>query len=649
VNDNGGVIRRLGGVLCMLLAAAMPAAGAQLLPPIGPQAECGDEPRQWASRLTDVQIRMRDGVCLSANLWLPDEPGRYPVVFAMTPYRKDDPRIQEPALVDTGYVYAQVDVRGTGHSGGRYENVFSPAEQADGAELARWFAAAPRMWNQGTHQKVGMMGQSYLGITQLFTALQPGVEADLGAIFPCKAYSDIYRDIVYHGGILASLFAMEWGFGTGLWWTLPPAPWTAKGTTHETFQAWLAHLGNEPVIAKALERPYDDSLFQERSVYPRAHEIDVPTYHCGGWYDGFLRGTLDVWRVTGEAPDRMVIGPWPHRGYEGFDLDAARQAWFDRWLRGVQNGVDADRSRIRLFVMRGADRTKGEWRDETAWPLPSTAFTDWHLRAGGRLAPEPPGTSEGGDVHPASSPTGATLTSGRWSNVSGITDFQNPDQGPDEATSRTYTTDPFPTDVELTGPFVLHLWAATTAPDVDLFAKVSDVAPDGASTYLTEGFLRASHRALAPPCATPTSTRCSLPWQPFHPHDRDSVQPVPLGEPVLYELEIWPTANVFPAGHRLRLSLSTGDHPNHFSPPMPGAVTFLHDAAHPSRLTVPLVQRVAAASAPSPTVQPSVDDRRTPLPATGPSVAPVAAALAALAAGLALRRASRPARAAPRR
>jgi putative CocE/NonD family hydrolase len=643
-------MRAVAASLAVLTMAALSAVGGAQ--PARAEPVCGPEPATWASAMTDVAIPMRDGVCLRANLFLPDTPGRYPVIFAMTPYRKDDPRSTKPSIVDSGFVYALVDVRGIGNSDGVYDNVFSPAEQQDGADLAHWFAAPERLWNQGVHQKVGMMGQSYVGITQWFTAEQPGVEADLGAIFPCKAYSDIYRDIVFHGGILDSLFAIEWGFGTGLWWTLPPAPWTEAGTSPDVYEAWLLHLQNEPVITKALEHPYDDALFAERSVYPRAHQIKVPAYHCGGWYDGFLRGTLDTWRLVGAragSSDRMVIGPWPHMEYFDFDLAGARLAWFDHWLKGIDNGIDRTDTPIHLFVMRGASQDDGEWRDETEWPLARTAFTDWYLQPSGGLANVSPPSDGGGDMLLANSPAGASLTAGRWSNVSGVTPFENPDQRVDEAFGLTYTTAPFARDVELTGPFVLHLWATVTgAADVDLFAKVTDVAPDGTSTYLTEGFLRASHRAVSPPCEEAAGLRCSLPWQPFHPHTEESVAAVPSGVPLDYDIEIWPTANTFPAGHALRLDLYTGDLPNHFSPPNPGLVTVLHDTDHPSRLTVPLIaapatgERTAAADPNAPAT--GNTPARGDLPATGPASPIAVVGLVLLAAAFVARRVGRSAR-----
>ena len=128
----------------------------------------------------------------------------------------------------------------------------------------------------------------------------------------------------------------------------------------------------------------------------------------------------------------MVIGPWPHMDYGDYDIAATRLAWFDHWLKGVDNGIDQTDTPIHLFVMRGASQSDGEWRDEAQWPLARTAFTDWYLQPSGGLADGPPPSDGGGDVLPANSPAGASLTAGRWSNVSGVTPFENPDQRPDK-------------------------------------------------------------------------------------------------------------------------------------------------------------------------------------------------------------------------
>ena len=248
-------------VLAASLAALMQVAALSVVGEVQPahaEPACGPKPAVWAPTMTDVAIPMRDGRAPAGEPLPPrhTEPLSGGLRHDAVPQGR--PHVTKPSIVDNGYLYALVECAASATRVGRTTTCSHRTNNEIGADLAHWFAAPERLWNQGVHQKVGMMGQSYLGITQWFTAEQPGVDADLGAIFPCKAYSDIYRDIVYHGGILDSLFAMEWGFGTGLWWTLPPAPWTEAGTSPDVYKAWLLHLQNEPVIAKALEHPYDD-------------------------------------------------------------------------------------------------------------------------------------------------------------------------------------------------------------------------------------------------------------------------------------------------------------------------------------------------------------------------------------------------------
>jgi predicted acyl esterase len=255
----------------------------------------------------------------------------------------------------------------------------------------------------------------------------------------------------------------------------------------------------------------------------------------------------------------MLIGPTPspRKPMGAYHIEALR--WYDRHLKGLDTGVD-DGPPIRLWIP-GLDR----WRGETEWPLARTEWRELFLGGGaggvGCLSPAPgPDSTSSYDYDPAS----AEAYRG----------------GPRLA----YRTEPFAEDLEITGPISVDLFAASSAVDTDWFVTLSDEDPAGGSRHLTSGWLRASHRALDP-------VR-SRPWRPFHPHL--GAEPLVPGEPYPFAIEVWPTSNVFRAGHRLRLEIaSCDDQANlgdaHQAVPLAARNTILEGRAHPSRLLVPVI------------------------------------------------------------
>jgi uncharacterized protein len=506
----------------------------------------------------DVYVPMSDGVRLAVTLGLPSSdgvtpaPGRFPVILTMTPYSR---QANGPStkLVAHGYIHAVADIRGAGGSEGNLNgNYFSPREQQDGYELVEWLGTQP--FSTG---RVGMYGGSYLGITQYLTAeLQP---PHLAAIAPSMALSDLYREATYHGGILSQFFGAQYLLVQG-------APGLAGGNSDpsqlgDLVGAKLQQAQSAPIAFDYLGNTTDDQFFRERSPIYRADRITVPVLAYDGWFDGFIRGPSEMIPVLERRPGvetAMLINPVTHkngnRTYEPNpypaknpeDYTDAVLAFYDRHLKG-QPGPP--RPPVKLYLM-GADR----YIETSAWPPPETRAQRLYLRPGG-MAAAPASTGE--ESYATNPAEGTTVTFDRHGTMA-ASPYIPQDQSLENALGVVWRSEPLRSPLTLAGPIAFHLLASTTADDTDWFVRVSDEAPDGHATLLTEGFLRASHREL--------DAAKSTPLRPYHTHTNPT--PVQPGATIPYEIEVWPTAFQFAAGHRLRVQLTSRDTPNH----LPGTI-----------------------------------------------------------------------------
>lgn len=512
----------------------------------------------------EVYVPMDDGVRLAATIGFPSNdgktiaPGRFPAIATMTPYSKD---VSSPSsfFVSRGYVHALVDVRGAGASEGSLSgNYFSPREQRDGYDLIEWLADQP--WSTG---RVGMTGGSYLGITQYLTAeLEP---PHLRAIAPQMAHSDLYRDATYHGGILSAFFgaqymAVQGGPGLLSGPQEPTNPETAFAVKPEQIRDYR-------IALDYLARTHFDDFYAARSPITHVARIKVPTLVIDGWFDGFIRGASEMFPAI-TAPKRLWIDPYPHKGarsdfynpagYSAKDsVSRGILVWFDRYLKGVPLRKAKP---VKLYVM-GRDR----YLTARKWPLPQTEWTKLYLGRDSRLTKEQP---PAGEASYLSRPeAGWTNTLSRDGNM-GASPYLPLDQAAETNEGLHWDTARLTRPMTLIGPLALHLAAASSASRTDWVVKISDVAPDGTASLLTLGFLRASQRAL--------DAARSVPWRPFHPHDRDV--PLEPGRTYPFEIEVWPTGIELQPGHRLRLALTSSDTPNHLA----GSIRV--DQADPSRL-----------------------------------------------------------------
>jgi hypothetical protein len=571
----------------------------------------------------DVAVRMRDGTVLHADVYRPAAPGRCPVILLRTPYNKALPRtaylqLDPMRAASQGYALVVQDTRGRYASGGEF--YCFRHEIDDGYDTVEWCAA--QAWSDGN---VGMYGASYMGATQWLAALAR--PPHLRCIVPMITASDYHEGWTYQGGAFSLGFNLSWTLAALTLanlahFDLPPAE--AARVRAELIQATDAMCGpfgrlplaDQPVLRQAglapyyfdwLAHPDDDAYWRQWNIEDRHGRIDVPALNIGGWYDIFLGGTLRNYlgmRAHGPTPaaraQRLIVGPWLHgtlwpnvNGEVDFgvmaqgvalDLDGILLRFYDHWLKGIDGGL-ADEPPVKLFVMG-----ENVWRDEPAWPLARARETRYHLRGGGRantlhgdgrLEPAAPGAEP--PDHYLYDPRDPVPTRGGglccWPGAvpAGAYDQRPVEARPDVLV---YTTPPLERPLEVTGPVVVKLWAASSAPDTDFTAKLVDVAPDGYARNLTDGIIRARYRA---------STRQATLLEPGRAHE--------------YTIDLWATSNLFLAGHRIRLEISssnfprfdrnpnTGRPPGHDAELVPALQTVFHDAGRPSHVVLPVVPR----------------------------------------------------------
>jgi hypothetical protein len=369
---------------------------------------------------------------------------------------------------------------------------------------------------------------------------------------------------------------------------LPPAPDLAP-----YFRDWVAH-------------ETDDSYWKPWKISDHYSEIAVKGLHGAGWHDIFLKGSIRNFtglRGGARTPEsreaqRLLIGPWAHAttSEEGkiggvvfgkdavLDMDAAISEWSDFALKGARN-VYANRPPVRLFIMG-----ENVWRDEHEFPLARERRTRYYLHSGGRangvqgdgsLSTEPP-ADERPDRFVYDPENPVPSIGGRLCCANDVIPPGPFDQRPNESRDDVlvYSTAPLERDVEVTGFITLELYASTTAADTDFTGLLADVEPSGYARLLTDGVVRARYR---------NSTAAAEPVEP--------------GKTYRYEIDLWATGNLFRAGHRIRVYVSSSNFPRFNRNPNTGdrmlgstgivkaTQTIHHDGQHPSALVLPVIPR----------------------------------------------------------
>jgi hypothetical protein len=519
-----------------------------------------------------VRITMRDGVALSANLWLPvpRAPGEtFPAILEMIPYRKDDWRYNSDLarmtyFAQRGFAGCRLDVRGTGSSGGLARDEYTPEETQDGYEAVEWLAAQP--WCNGN---VGMWGISYGGFTAIqVAALQP---PHLKAIIPMYATDDRYLcDVHYYGGCLTMSDLAQYAVGMVAMNALPPkAEYLGSNFAAE----WKRRLEQTPPwLIEWLRQQTDGPYYRSGSLAPHYDRIKCAIFHIGGWQDGYTDPVLRMQERCVNAPRKALIGNWGHLypddGYPGPNLDHLHEMarFFEYWLQGVDNGVMAEPP-VTVFLREWTPPVpfpaaqNGRWRSYAAYPPADFPLITFYLDSAG-LHPKSAIKNQESEIQhrPTWGATGP-FSSGGGSPPNGLAR----DQRPDEALALTFTSEPLAGPLDVLGIPELTVHVSCTAPVATLVARLCDVHPGGASALVAQGALNLTHRES-------------------HAH------PAPLvpGEVYAVDIPLKATGYRFLPGHRVRLTLGSTHFPLLWPSPYPCTLTIHAGPQLRSTLTLPL-------------------------------------------------------------
>jgi putative CocE/NonD family hydrolase len=551
----------------------------------------------------NVAAKMRDGITLRADVYRPKTDGKFPVLLVRTPYDKQGISGFGLRAAARGYVVIAQDVRGRFTSEGEWYTF--KYESQDGYDTVEWAAALP--YSNG---KVGMFGGSYVGATQFLAAIAK--PPHLAGICPNVTASNYHDGWTYQGGAFEQWFNESWTTGLAentMQRRVEKSADALGGTkvlplnSYPVLEAPSAD-GLAPYFKDWLAHPNFDEYWKQISIEDHYAQIQVPVFNLGAWYDIFLGGTLKNYvRLKTEAGtdaarkgQRLFVFVGGHAGWSEdrkigdvdfgakapFDLDELTLRWYDWLLRGEANGVEKEKP-VKIFVMG-----KNEWREEDDWPLARAKNTRYYLHS----AASANGLSGSGTlstVAPAEEkpdqyvydPSDAAPTIGGPLCCGALPTGIGPeDQRPAEARSDVlvYTTPAFAKDTEVTGPVSLDLYVSTSAVDTDFIGKLVDVWPNGFAQNLTEGILRLRYR-----------------------NSQEKPELANPGETYHITVDLWATSNVFLAGHKLRLevsssnfprfdrNLNTGEEQARASRMIKATNVIYHDKAHPSALIVPFI------------------------------------------------------------
>jgi predicted acyl esterase len=507
-------------------------------------------------RIDHIWIPLRDGTRLAARVWLPHAADSRPVpaLLEYLPYRKGDAFAvrdsrHHPYFASHGYAAVRVDLRGTGDSDGILGDEYLPLEQADGVEVIEWLAAQP--WCSGA---VGMLGISWGGFNGLqIAALRP---PSLGAVVSMCASDDRYSDDVhYKGGCVLGVDMLQWAATMLTSNALPPDPAAVGDGWRET---WLERLEKTPPFVEAwMSHQRRDDYWRQGSVCEDHSAIEAAVWAVGGWSDGYSNAVPRL--VAGlPGPRKGLIGPWSHAfpqdGSPGPAIGFLRECvrFFDHWLKG-QDAPEVPRLQV--------------WLQDPVRPA------DHYAERPGRWVTDPVTDSFGFDLGPLpaihASPLATGSDAGAWCPDGGAGDWP-PDQRAEDARSLSLDLAPLDEPLEIVGFPEARLSFAVDRPNALVAVRLCAVAPDGSSLLVTRGLLNLTHRD-------------------------GHADPQPLRPGRVYDVavELDGIAQVIPAGHHLRLAISTNYWPWAWPSPEPATLTL-----NSARLVLPLLSAEGPPPAP---------------------------------------------------
>jgi predicted acyl esterase len=512
-----------------------------------------------------LRVPMRDGVPLGTDVYRPEGPGAYPVVLVRTPYNKAALAGVGADGVKRGYAVVAQDTRGRFASAG--ENMPFEADgwdrYWDGYDTVQWLRQ--QGWCNG---KIGTWGGSAVGITQLFLA-GTGT-ADVTCQHITVGAPSLYFDAVYPGGVFKKAMIEDW--------------LRVSNFSTNALILWTSH-------------PLHDAYWHERELNQRYRQVNAPAVHIGGWFDIFAQGTLDGfsgYQLRGgpraRGHQKLVMGPWTHGVLQdkAGDLkfpNAKRPpsevhdpwGWFDYQLKGLTNALAAAPA-VTYYVLGDVTDTNAPgnvWRTASQWPPVATRQTSFYFGSDRTLSSVSSGAAE--PLNYTYNPTNPVPTVGgpQLTLPAGPKDQRTVEERPDVLV---FSSAPLTEPIEVAGRVRVRLWAASTQPDTDFFARLCDVYPDGRSYNICEGQVRARFRK-------------SFDKETFLKPDR----------PYPFEIDLASTAIIFNRGHRLRVQVTSSSFPGFDPNPntgepfrasarnCPATNTVFLDAHRPSHLELPVV------------------------------------------------------------
>jgi putative CocE/NonD family hydrolase len=599
--------------------------------------------------LRTEMVAMRDGVRLATDIHTPAGGGPFPVILERTPYGRDEPSRSEITAADRtpasrgalaayfgahGYAVVYQDTRGRHGSEGRFVKYLSDGE--DGFDTCAWLVG--QEWCDG---RICTMGLSYAAHTQAALGCldAPGVVAQ---VLDCGGFANSWKSGIRQSG------AFELKQAT---WALRQAQLSPEAAADPVLHAALAaedvrdwftrlpwrpghsplrhHPDYEAYLFDQWRHGADDGFWRQTGIWAEGfHDrySRAACVHMSSWWDPYpLTATANYQGLkrAGRGAQRLILGPWTHGdrsdtrfGDVAFGADASLDSWAGDWrayrLRffdHVIHGTALDEPPVRVFVMGGGSGRRtpqghldhgGAWLKADDWPLPGTDFVPYHLHADGGLDPAPPATAAAplafdfDPSHPVPTIGGAmsslepVASAGSWDQTEAPAFFgcrapylplaSRPDV-------LVFQTAPLSAPLRIVGPVVAELFVATDGPDTDFTAKLIDVHPpspdypQGYAMILTDGILRLRY------AEDPAAPRLRV-----------------GGEVVRATITLFPTANLFLPGHRVRLDISSSNFPKFDVNPNTGepegaarrrrvAVnTVFVDAARPSLVVLPVTK-----------------------------------------------------------
>ena len=575
-------------------AAAAPAASSAKAVSPQPQVVRKSPALAEGEEMLGVQIRMRDGVMLAADVFLPAQGGRCPTVLVRTAYNRKSPNNRTyHSFLSHGYALVVEDVRGRNASQGHFG--LMKQEGPDGNDTINWIAEQP--WSNG---RIAMAGSSFLGIAQWWAAVQDNPH--LLAISPMNSGDDEYLDRFYSTGGAIKL-------GHRLLWLAENL--TPPSRVPEPFLDYIPHLPLRnadiaatgtilPLWRQALDHPSYDAYWKGQSIRELTSQISAAVLSMGGWFDNYVESDLDAFARLALHHKQVEtwIGPWGHNPGLSFatvnfgpeahvPLRSKQVDWFDRWLKkpaGMEL-KEGSNPLLHIFVM-GPD----VWREEHEWPLARTKYTPLYMESQGNANsaqgdgtlrwqpvmesisdgftydPEDPVPTVGGAVccEPAIFPPGPL-------------DQKAVEQRQDVLV---YTTPPLTEELEVTGPVRTILYISTSVNDTDFTAKLVDLQPDGRALLVTDGIQRLRYRlSLDAPVMVKRNTAYQI------------------------SVDTGVTSYVFMPGHRIRLEVSSSNFPRfdrNMNSAGPNAdqvrilkakQTVFHEKGYPSAVILPVIPK----------------------------------------------------------